>query len=211
MAGPADRQAAPRDWATPGSRHDRLVGLAKWGLPGAAIALGALLLIAPLGHKQEVSFILDKKKVDSTKERMWLEDAKYRGADNEGRAFAINATRAIQPSSSQPVVVIHGMSANLDLPRGPVTIAADRGRYNLDKQLVNVDGPVGVSGPDGYKLATRDVVVDLKTRRIDSTGPVQGVTSLGPFSANQMTADLNSHSVVLSGGARLKIVQGAVR
>jgi lipopolysaccharide export system protein LptC len=34
---------------------------------------------------------------------------------------------------------------------------------------------------------------------------------LGQFRANQIRADLGTHTVVLDGGARLKIVQGAVR
>jgi lipopolysaccharide export system protein LptC len=34
---------------------------------------------------------------------------------------------------------------------------------------------------------------------------------LGQFRANQIHADLRQHNVVLDGGARLKIVQGAVR
>jgi lipopolysaccharide export system protein LptC len=34
---------------------------------------------------------------------------------------------------------------------------------------------------------------------------------LGDFQAGQLQADLGSRTVVLNGGARLKIVQGAVR
>jgi lipopolysaccharide export system protein LptC len=198
-------------WAEPGSRHDRVVAAAKWGLPVLAVAVGVVLAIAPFEHKREVSFILDKKKVDEANERMWVESARYRGEDNLGRGFAITANRAIQPSSEQPLVLIQGMAARLDLASGPLNIAANRGRYDLDKQQVAVVGPVRVAGPDGYRLDTRDVVVDLKTRQIASSGPVEGAMKLGQFQANRLSADLGSRSVALTGGARLKIVQGAVR
>ncbi|QNN64930.1 LPS export ABC transporter periplasmic protein LptC [Sphingomonas rhizophila] len=204
-------RAVKQHWAEPGSRHDRVVRLAKLGLPVLALALLLLLAIAPFGRKGDVSFILDKNKVDEAEERMRVEAARYSGKDNEGRNFAIVANQAIQPSSSQPVVQIHGMAARLDLANGPLTIQAPQGRYNLETQKVLVDGAVRVAGPDGYRLETSDVGVDLKTRRLSSAGPVQGSMRLGEFSAGHLNADLGSRSVSLTGGARLKIVQGALR
>jgi lipopolysaccharide export system protein LptC len=74
-----------------------------------------------------------------------------------------------------------------------------------------IDGPVNVRGGDGYKLATRDVTVDLKQRQLTSAGAVAGAMRLGQFQAGQLHADLGDRTVVLDHGARLKIVQGAVR
>jgi lipopolysaccharide export system protein LptC len=90
-------------------------------------------------------------------------------------------------------------------------VAANQGRYNLDTLKVNIDGPVKVVGGDGYRLATRDVTVDLKHRQLASEGPVSGAMRLGQFQAGQLHADLGQRTVVLDHGARLKIVQGAVR
>jgi lipopolysaccharide export system protein LptC len=103
------------------------------------------------------------------------------------------------------------MFARLNLTRGPLLIAAPQGRYNLDTHKVAVVGPVKVEGPDGYRLATRDVTVDLEQRRLASDGPVAGQMRLGHFQAGQLHADLGERTVVLDGGVRLKIVQGAVR
>ena len=65
--GMADSAASPgagkNRWAVPGSVHDRLVRWAKVLLPSAVGALIAILAVAPLGKKNDVSFILDKKKV----------------------------------------------------------------------------------------------------------------------------------------------------
>jgi lipopolysaccharide export system protein LptC len=76
---------------------------------------------------------------------------------------------------------------------------------------VAIDGPVKVAGPNDYRLATSDVTVDLKARQLASGGPVSGQMRLGQFQAGQLRADLGERTVVLDGGARLKIVQGAVR
>jgi lipopolysaccharide export system protein LptC len=209
-AGSAQRAGKAR-WAQPGSAHDRLIHWSKIALPSAVGALVAILALAPLDKQSDVSFILDKKKVENAPERMRVEAARYTGTDNKGQQFIMVANRAIQHSSDVPVVDIQGMFARLDMTQGPLLIGANRGRYNLDTQNVAIDGPVKVAGPDGYRLATRDVTVDLKQRQLASAGPVAGQMRLGSFQAGQLHADLGDRTVVLDGGVRLKIVQGAVR
>jgi len=212
MSEAAIRERADKQrWAVPGSAHDKLVRWSKIALPSAEGVFIALLVFAPLDKKGDVSFILDKKKVQSAPERMRVETARYVGSDNKGQRFEITAQRAIQRSSDVPVVDIQGMFARLALMNGPLMIAANQGQYDLDTQQVDVNGPVRVIGPDGYRLETRDVRVDLKNRQLASSGPVSGQMRLGQFQAGHLQADLSDRKVVLQGGARLKIVQGAVR
>lgn len=202
---------AKQRWAQPGSGHDRLVRWTKIALPSAVGVLLAILALAPLDKKGDVSFILDKKKVQSAPERMRVEAARYTGTDNKGQMFIMLANRAIQPNSDSPLVDIRGMSARLNQEQGPVLIAADRGRYNIDSHRVAIDGPVSVAGTDGFHLNTSNVMVDLDDRQLASQGPAEGAMRLGQFRANRISADLDEHKVVLDGGVRLKIIQGAVR
>lgn len=207
---PQPRTVSQR-WAEPHSTHDRLVNVAKIALPSAVGVLIAVLALAPLDKHRDVSFILDKKKVQNAHESMRVETARYTGTDNKGQQFVMIANRAVQPSSQNPIVDISGMLARLSLPQGPLMIAANQARYNLDTQKVAVVGPVKVVGPESYRLATRDVTVDLKSKQLASSGPVSGQMRLGDFQAGHLRADLGERTVVLDGGARLKIVQGAVR
>jgi len=211
MAEATPRERVEQRWAKPGSGHDRIIGLTKVALPAAVGILVAILALAPLGRKGDVSFILDKKKVQTAPERMRVESARYIGTDDKGQQFVMTAHRAIQRSSETPLVDIRGMFARINQAQGPVLIAANQGRYNLDTQRVAIDGPVKVAGADGFKLDTSNVVVDLKQRQLASQGPAEGAMRLGQFRANRISADLGEHKVVLDGGARLKIVQGAVR
>ena len=211
----ADKDARVRvtkqRWAQPGSGHDKIVRLTKIALPSAVGVFIAILMLAPLDKNGDVSFILDKNKVDTAPERMRVESAQYVGTDDKGQQFTMVANRAVQPSSDTPLVDIRGMFARLNLQRGPVMIAASQGRYNIDTQKVAIVGPVKVVGSDGFKLNTTDVAVDLKQRQLASQGPAAGEMRLGQFKAGQIRADLGERKVVLDGGARLKIVQGAVR
>ncbi len=212
MSEAADRKhEIMRHWAEPGSRHDAVVRAVKFGLPILIVGLTIMLAIAPFERRGDVSFILDKNEVEQARERMRVEQARYTGEDNKGQKFLIVADRAVQQSSNVPVVMIEGMRARLDLARGPLNIAALKGRYDLEGEKVAVDGPIRVVGPDGYRLATRDVTVDLDKRTMQSTGQVSGTMPLGQFQAGSLSADLDERTVRLNDGVRLKIVQGGVR
>jgi lipopolysaccharide export system protein LptC len=187
-----------------------VVRFAKVALPSAVGALIAILAFAPLDKEGDASFILDKNQVDNAPERMRVESARYVGEDNRGQKFSIEAASAIQRSSDVPIVDINGMTARLNLSQGPLVILANHARYDLEEQKVAVTGPVRVVGPDGYRLETRDVRVDLKQRRLTNSGPVFGAMRLGQFTATSLSADLGARTVVLH-DARLKIVQGGVR
>ena len=204
-------RATKQRWAVPGSSHDRLVRFAKIALPSAVGVVIAFLAMAPLENRGDVSFILDKNEVENVPERMRVEQARYTGEDNRGQKFQITANRALQRTSEQPIVDIWGMLARFGLSQGPVTVAANQGQYNLDEQKVAVPGPVRVNGPEGQQLVTRNVTVDLKKNTMTSEGGVAGRMELGQFQAGRLRADLRSGTVVLDGGTRLKIVQGAVR
>jgi lipopolysaccharide export system protein LptC len=212
MSEAADRKHEMlRHWAEPGSRHDRVIRAVKFGLPILIVGLVVMLAISPFERRGDVSFILDKNEVEQARERMRVEQARYTGEDNKGQPFLIVADRAVQQSSNVPVVTIEGMRARLNLARGPLSIAALKGRYDLEKEMVAVDGPIRVVGPDGYRLATRDVTVNLDQRTMQSNGAVSGEMPLGRFQAGRLSADLDERTVRLNGGVRLKIVQGAVR
>ena len=87
-----------RSWARPGGPHDYLVRILKIVLPVAVGLLLAYVFLSPLSKTKEVSFLLDKNKVDVANERMKVQAAQYRGLDDKGRPFTVTAERALQPS-----------------------------------------------------------------------------------------------------------------
>ena len=198
-------------WARPGSAHDYLIGFLKIALPAAVGVLLAYLALAPLSKGPEISFLLDKSKVETANEHMRVQAAQYRGQDSFGRPFLLSARSAIQARANDPVVDISTMAAQILLDNGPARIEADRARYDMSAQQVNVAGPIRFTAADGYRLQTRDVLVDLNRRTLQSRGAVDGEMRLGTFSANRFRADLNSRTIVLEGRARLHVVQGALR
>ncbi len=199
-----------RSWARPNSSHDRLIRTMKYALPALVGLVLAFLALVPLEEREEVSFLVDKNKLSQAEERMKVEAAQYRGQDEEGRPFVLDARSAVQATSTDPMVDIRTMSARLQLEEGPAEISADQARFNPNANLVDVMGPVRVAIADGYQLLTSNVSVDLRDRSLQSQGNVDGRMPLGTFRADRMSADLPERKVVLEGNARLHIDQGAL-
>ena len=154
---------------------------------------------------------MDKNSVDVAKERMRVTEALYRGEDSEGRPFSLKAGSAVQKSSSEAVVELKDLSARILLQDGPAQIRARAGRYDMDKENVSVPGPVQVEAASGYRLSTSNVMIDLKQRRLQSGGAVEGRTNIGTFRADRLEANLVERTISLNGNARLRIEQNGLR
>ncbi|HEY9581195.1 MAG TPA: LPS export ABC transporter periplasmic protein LptC [Rhizorhapis sp.] len=208
----AERQRGKRHiWAAPGSSHDRLIRPLKRILPIAMGVLTAFLAIAPFTHRSEVSFVLDKNKVEVARERMRVTEALYRGEDSKGQPFSLRAGSAVQKTSREPIVELNDMIARILLNDGPAVLTAQKGIYHMDREEVAVPGPVQFQTADGYRLTTRDVDIDMKARTMKSHGRVDGRMPVGTFSGDQLKADLSARTVTLQGRARLRIDQNGIK
>lgn len=200
-----------RAFAAPGGSLDRTVRILAVALPALVGAVAAMMLIAPLSPRGEVSFLLDRNKVATAEDRLRVDNAMYRGQDNRGRPFSLTAGEAVQSSERVPVVRLQDLTARLLLSEGPAVLTAPAGRYAIDEQRVIVDGIVRFAAADGYRMTARDVSIDLPERRLVGAGRVEGAVPAGTFSANSLRADLDGRTITLSGNARLRMIPGRLR
>jgi lipopolysaccharide export system protein LptC len=208
----ADRERTLRQrLAAPGGGHDRLIRLLRVALPAIIGVLVAVLAISPFANVQEMSFVLAKDEVNLARERMRLTEALYRGEDSKGRPFTLHGGSAVQKSSSEPVIRLNDLSAQMQMTSGLAKLTAGQGFYDMDKEVVRTVGPLSYSSGDGFALTANNVQFAMKTRQIESFGPVNGSTKVGTFSAGKLRADVDGRIVRLEGGARLRIDQNAIR
>lgn len=206
-----DRKTARQRWAAPGGRHDLTVKLSRIILPVGVGVLAAVLIAAPLTVRGDISFVLAKDSVARATERMRVTQASYRGQDSKGQPFQLTAASAVQQSSADPVVRLKNLTAAIQMRDGPATVTADSGRYDMTREIVNIDGPIRFASADGFQIETRDVALGLKSRMIASGGRISGSMPLGRFEADQLRANLDSRVITLVGRARLHIVQRRAR
>lgn len=200
-----------RAFAAPGSSHDQLVRLLLRVLPAGVGMVAAVMILAPFTPRGEISFLLDRNKVAVTSERLRVDKAMYRGADNQGRPFSLTAGNAVQRSASDPTVEMNDLVARILLSDGPAEISARSGLYNIRDERVGVQGALNFRAADGYSMTASNVTVDLKNRRVEGSGGVAGSIPAGTFSANRIVADLVGRTVALDGRARLRMQPGKLR
>lgn len=200
-----------RAFATPGGFHDRLIGFLVKALPAAIGVIAAVMILTPLFQRGEISFLLDRNKVAVTDERIAVSEAMYRGEDNQGRPFSLTAGSAVQASPRIPEVQMNNLVAKMLLSDGPAQITALSGNYNYNTSQVTVPGAVNFAAADGYRMVTKDVGIDLKSRRVAGSGGVEGAVPTGTFAADRIMADLGERTVTLQGNARLRMTPGKLR
>ena len=200
-----------QDFASPGGNHDRLVGFLARALPMGVGVVAALMIITPLSPRGEVSFLLDRTQVSVIEERLSVDNAMYRGRDDAGRPFSITAGEAVQRSSAEGKVRMDDLLAQLLLEDGPARLSAPGGVYDINAEVVDVDGTMRVLTADGYAVQASGVQFNLETRTMSGSGGVEGSVPAGDFSANSMQADLDARTISLDGNAQLTMVPGKLR
>lgn len=198
-------------FAAPGGSHDKLVGFLARALPMGVGVVAALMIITPLSPRGEVSFLLDRTQVAVIDERLSVDNAMYRGRDDEGRPFSITAGEAVQRSSAEGKVRMDDLLAQILLEDGPARLSADGGVYDINEELVAVNGDLRVRTADGYSMRASGVEFDLETRTMRGRGGVEGAVPAGTFSADTMRGDLDARTINLQGNARLRMVPGELR
>lgn len=198
-------------FAAPGGSHDRLVSFLVRALPMGVGVLAALMIITPLSPRGEISFLLDRNEVAVIQERLRVDNALYRGQDAQGRPFSLTAGEAVQRSSIEGIVRMDELVARMLLAEGPARVEAPGGQYDINEEVVAVNGTMRMVAADGYRMRASGVSLDLNNKTLEGAGGVEGAVPAGTFSANRLDADLAERRITLSGNARLRMKPGKLR
>lgn len=188
-----------------GGRYDQFVKVMRVALPGASVALLLAIVVWPMVSGQEMSFVLSKDRVEVSPERLRMEAPRYRGTDSQGRPFEISASRAVQQTSATPVVELTDVAARMEMATDTVQVEAERGSYDLEQEQLKVSGPLVMTTGRGYRITTRDAIVDLPDRIAYGSEGVEGNGPLGTFTARRFRADIDKETVVFEGRTHMRI------
>ncbi len=183
----------------PGSVHDYLIKALRIIFPMIIVALITFLILAPLTVNNEFSFVLDKENVDIAPERLKVTDALYRGHDGKGRPFSLKAGSAVQKSSDAPILDMEDFVGRIILNSGPAILSGKRGSYNLDNEVMRVNGPLQYESLAGNEFTVSNVEIQLRNQSFESFDKVKGKTEFGTFNANRIKGALGSRKITLSG------------
>lgn len=200
-----------QQFAAPDGFHDRMVRIVAVALPALIGALLAVLVIAPFSPRGDISFLLDRNKVAIVNDRLRVVSAMYRGQDDTGRNFSVTAGSAVQHSETRDEVEMRDITARVMLNNGPASLTTGAGVYDFAKQKIEVPTPVNFETSDGYRMVTGGADIDIGKRRLISQGRAEGRIPAGTFSADRISADLETRTITLDGHARLTMEPGKLK
>ncbi len=210
MAAPSRPNLRPRRWSTAAlardaARHARFVGIMKLVLPLAAAALVALVVTWPyVASRNEAGLRLTfAKQSQDADGQITMLNARYVGTDRKAQPFTITAERATQEPGSPDRVEFAGINADITLAEGTwLALQSERGRYDRERQVLELLGGVALFSDDGYELRTENVTISLDERTASSDKALHAQGPLGLIEASGFRAD--------DGGKRLRFL-GPVR
>jgi lipopolysaccharide export system protein LptC len=161
------------------ARRRVLVMLAKWLLPVGALALLAAIALWPEFDRAEDRGRLAFRRVSQTSaEALRISSARYQGLDEQNRPYNITASTAVQQDQAQPIDLTMPRADMLMTDGAWVLLESKEGRYQRDKDLLDLSGEVTLWHDNGSTMRTEAAHIDVKAGSAEGDRPV---AAQGPF------------------------------
>ena len=173
----ATRRARAFAAAARHSAHVRFLRIAiLGGTIGTVVILFCIALFDPFGRLAG-SFSIGGIGVDGTK--VTMEHPKLAGFRKDGRAYLVNARKAVQDVLHPTLVELYGIDADIALgDGGSAHMTADSGLYDSSKEHMDVKDNVRLKSPQ-YDVWLKSASIDFHGGHYSSREPVTIVTSNG--------------------------------
>ena len=185
-------------------RHSRLVRFLRVAAPVGLFVGVAALIVGALFHPfraKMAELSIGEVSVDGAKITMGR--PKLTGFRRDGRAYVVNAAKAIQDVTRPTLVELRGVDGDLGMgDDGLLHIAAAVGLYDTASQSLDLSQDVRIHSSD-YDVKLRSATIDFKTGVYRSAEPVTVVTTNGTtISADSALARDNGEELTFSGHVR---------
>ena len=180
-------------------------------LPLAALVMVALAVFWPELNKQGGRFDVRVAPVeDGAGAEEAMVGATYTGVDKKGRPFSIKADRISNVADAANMVKLVRPDGQMALEDGTlVTIVADRGTYDRDRRIIELDGNVVARrGPDVI-VETSRATIEVDAGSAVGHEPVAGKANLGTIKGQGFRIVEQGAKVFVTGPAEMLIYQGA--
>jgi lipopolysaccharide export system protein LptC len=185
------------------AQYSRFVGRMKIALPVVAGLILLLVLLLPQLRSESERFRVGVKNLtDITSDTLSMINARYVGADDEGRPYTITAKSARErnteePATGQKLIDLVEPRAEITMKDGTwLKIAATNGVYDRNQQLLHLGGQVDVIQENGDEVHSTAARVSVRDRTASGNAPVSGRGSFGTikaagFSVTDSGSDVN--------------------
>jgi lipopolysaccharide export system protein LptC len=185
------RGAAVRNWR----KRSHAIGAVRRLLP-----LAMLAVLLALG-----AWLIASTRQTSAPERkgpvpIRMLNPTFQGRD-DGRPFVLQAKEAVRDGdNASRIALVEPRMEMQEAPGQPPTrITAKRGVYREDTLILDLEGEVRYSDPEGWRFLTKNAVVDTKRDVVTGDQGIQGEGPSGVFKADRYVIFNQGERVVLRG------------
>jgi lipopolysaccharide export system protein LptC len=192
-------------------RHSRLVRFLRVAAPvGLFVGVAALMVGALLHPFRAKMAELSIGEVSVEGAKITMGRPKLTGFRRDGRAYVVNAAKAIQDVTRPTLVELRGVDGDLGIgDDGLLHIAAAVGLYDSANQSLDLSQDVRIHN-SSYDVTLRSATIDFKSGVYRSGEPVTVVTTNGAtISADSALARDNGEELTFSGHVRSTFSSGA--
>ena len=185
-------------------KRSHMIRFFRRALPAAmaAIVLGLLAWVAWQALRAPAA-----ERSESVSIRMV--NPRFRGRDEQGRAFVMAARLAARDSRDFKRVLLTDPFLSLETggPK-PLTVRAQRGVYHEGTLDMVLEGNVHLEDPSGWVFDTERAVVDTTRNIISGDKPLQGAGPMGRIAGSSYVIYNLGERFVIRGGVRTTLAKG---
>lgn len=188
--------------------YTKFVRIARLALPLCALVImGVVILRLTADNTQQPISISELPAEEKTVPgEIDMVEAKYQGADAQGRMYTVTAARARRDMSSPNSLSLEKPRADLALDGGKwLAIHAEKGLYDNEGGTLYLSGGVTLFHDMGYELHMQDVNVILKDRTASTGQPVAAQGPAALLKAAGMRVENGADLIVFNGPAHLTL------
>jgi hypothetical protein len=153
------------------ARRNRLVGLLRWLVPAAGVAVFAVLLTLIVIDNIGQRFGYSNIRID--RDNLVVETPKLTSTGHDGTLYALSARAArVAPTRSDLIDMEGAMFTMTPLRGAEMRAQAAAAQFQTNDQLVNVPGVVHVTSNEGLDGTLEGVFADLMNWKLVASGAV---------------------------------------
>lgn len=193
------------------SGYSRFVFLAKYALPVVAGVVMLLVVVWPELKSTPGKFAIGLSDVKiETAGGQRVVNARFTGVDSENRPFSITAESVVQAGSDDNGVELAQPKADVTLAGDSwVAIAAPKGVFRRDEEILDLSGGVDLFHDDGYEFRTAQARLNFSTSAASGESPIRGQGPFGTIEAEGFRVAGTGDSIFFTGKSRLLVYPDA--
>jgi len=172
----------------------------------AVSLIGFIVFFDPM-RRLEIGFSVARVGLDGT--RITMERPRLSGFRPDGQPYEIKAKTVVQDTTRPKLFDLEQVDARLGLKDGSTTrLEALKGQYNSDNDHLDLSGIVRIRSEGRYDMNLRNAAIDMKSNRIESTGPVVVTIPGGRVEAEGLNFYESDQRVAFEGGVHSVFQEG---